>query len=51
MCMCVCVCFRVSVFLHDNSKRNMKLECIVVYENILDKFDIGYCQTKVNVTV
>ena len=28
----------------------MKLEYIVVYENISDKFDIGHCQTKVNVT-
>ena len=45
--MCVCVC--VSVFLHDNS-RNMKLEYIVVYENISDKFDIGHCRTKVKVT-
>ena len=57
VCVRVCVfpCFRVSVFLHDNSKsnrsRNMKLEYIVVYENISDKFDIGHCQTKVNFTV
>ena len=42
------------VFLRDNSKsnqsRNMKLEHIVVYENFLDKFDIGHCQTKGKVT-
>ena len=45
----VCVCFRVSVFLHDYSKSNMKLEYIVVYKNISDKFDIEYCRTKVKV--
>ena len=49
MCVCVCVCV-----LHDNSKsnrsRNMKLEHIVIYENISDKFDIGHCRTKVKVT-
>ena len=43
----------VSVFLHDNSKSNrsmnMKFEYIIVYENISDNFDIGHCQTKVNV--
>ena len=43
------------MFLHDNSKSNqswnMKLEYIVVYENISGKFDIGYCRTKVKVTV
>ena len=42
--MCVCVCFRVF------ASRNMKLEYIVVYENISDKFDIGLCRTKVKVT-
>ena len=51
---CVCVCLCVSVFLHDNSKsnqsRNMKLEHIVVYENISHKFEIGHCHTKVKVT-
>ena len=40
--------------MHDNLKsnrfRNMKLEYIVVYDNISDKFDIGHCQTKVKVT-
>ena len=40
----VCVC--VSVFLHDNSKSNrsmnMKLEDIVMYENIPGEFDIRY---------
>ena len=52
--MFVCVCFRVSVFLHDKSKssrsRNMKLDYIVVHENISDEFDIGLCLTKVKVT-
>ena len=28
----------------------MKLEYIVVYANISDKFDIGHCQAKVKVT-
>ena len=44
----------VSVFLHDNSKRNrsrnMKLEDIVVYEKSLDEFDIKLCRIKVKVT-
>ena len=58
---CVCVCASVSVHpcvcvcLDDNSKsnrsRSMKLEYIVLYENISDKFDNGYCQIKVKVTV
>ena len=30
---------------------NMKLEYIVVYENISDKLDIGHCRTKVKITV
>ena len=50
----VCVCFYECVFLHDNSKSclsdNIKFEHIVAYENILDKFNIGHCQTKVKVT-
>ena len=56
-CVCVCVCVHpcVCVCLHDNSKnnlcRNMKLENIVVYENISDKFDNGHCRIKVKVTV
>ena len=54
VCVCVFLCFCVSVFLHDNSKsnqsKNMKLEYIVVYENISDKFDIEHCRTKVKVT-
>ena len=29
----------------------MKFEYIVVYENISDKFDNGYCQNKVKVTL
>ena len=53
-CVSVFPCFFVSVFLHNNSKsnqsRNMKLDYIVVYENISDKFDIGHCRTKVKVT-
>ena len=28
----------------------MKLEYLVVYENISDKFDVGHCRTKVKVT-
>ena len=43
MCVFVCVC--VSMFLHDNSKsnrsRNMKLDYVVVYETISDKYDIA----------
>ena len=46
--MCVCVC------VHDNSKNNgsinLKLDRTVVYENSLDKFDIGHCRIKVKVT-
>ena len=53
MCVCVCVC--VCVFLHDNSKRNRsrntKSECIVVYENSSDEFDIELHWIKVKVTV
>ena len=53
--MFVCVCISVCVFCHDNSKRNrsrnMKLKYIVVYENILDKFDNGHYQIKVKVMV
>ena len=52
VCVYVCVCVCV---LHDNSiknpSRNAKLECIVVYENSLDKFDIELHRTKVKVTV
>ena len=51
---CVCVCASVYV-LHDNSKnnqsRNMKVEYIVVYENISDKLDNGHCRIKVKVKV
>ena len=49
------VCVFLCVFLHDNSKsnqsRNMKLEYIVVYENISDKFNKGHCRIKGKVTV
>ena len=47
VCIRVCVCVFPCVFLHDNSRnqsRNMKFKYIVVYENNLDKFDIGHCQ-------
>ena len=51
--MCVSM-FLFLCFLHDNSKsnlsRNMKLKYLVVYENISDKFDVGHCRAKVNVT-
>ena len=55
-CTCVCLCVYVCVLLHNNSKsyqsRKMKLEYIVVYyKNISDKFDNGYCQIKIKVTV
>ena len=49
MCVCGCVHVCVSLFLHDNSKSklssSMKLEFIVVYENISGKFEIGHCRT------
>ena len=49
LCVCLCVCFCV----HDNSKNNgsvhFKLEHIVVYENNLDKFNIGHCLIKIKV--
>ena len=51
--LCVCVCLCVSVCVHDNSKNNgsihLKLEQIVVYENISDEFDIGHCPIKVKI--
>ena len=58
MCVCACVCFPipfVSVcMIYINSKRNrsrnMKFKYIEVNENNWDKFDIGHCRTKVNVT-
>ena len=37
--------------LKRNRSRNMKLEYIVVYENISDKFDNGHCRIKVKVMV
>ena len=50
MCVCVCVC----VCVYDNSKinrsRKVKLEYIVEYENISNKFDNGHCRIKVKVT-
>ena len=43
------VCTRLCGFLHDNSKfsrsRNMKFECVVVYENNPDMFDFGHYRT------
>ena len=57
VCLSVCVCVSVClcVCVHDNSKKNgsihLKLEHIVVYEDILDEFDIGHCPIKVKVTV
>ena len=59
---CVCVCVLVCVLvcasvcvLQDNSKNNwswnMKLEHIVAYENISEKFDNGHCRIKVKVMV
>ena len=55
VCLCVCVGMgvwvRACVCVHDNSKNNgsvhLKLKHIVVYENSLDKFDIGHCPIKV----
>ena len=48
VCVCVRVCVRACVCVHDNSKSNrssnMKLEYIVVYEKISDKFDIAIGQ-------
>ena len=49
------VIVRVSVFLHNNSKRNRsrntKLEYIAVYENSSGEFDIELRRIKVKVTV
>ena len=48
------MCVPVSVFLHDNSKRNrsrnIKFKRVLVYENSSNMFDIGHCHTKVKVT-
>ena len=55
MSICVGVCVCLSVCVHDNSKNNdsihLKLEHIVVYENISVEFDIKHCPIKVKVTV
>ena len=55
VCVCACVCVCVCVCVCDNSKsalsRNIKLEYIVGYENISDKFDNGHGWIKVKVTV
>ena len=58
MCLSVCLAVCLAVFLcvcvHDNSKSNgsihLKLEHIVVYENISDEFDIEHYLIKVKVT-
>ena len=52
VCVCVCVC--VSVYTISQkimAQIHLKLEHIVVYENSLDKLDIGHCPIKVKVTV
>ena len=50
VCVYVCVSVCVSVCVHANLKNNgsihLKLEHIAVYENSLDKFDIGHCPIK-----
>ena len=55
VCVSLCVCFCVCACIHYNSKHNgsinLKLEHIVVYENISDEFDIEHCLIKVKVTV
>ena len=45
---CVCVCINYS---KSNRSSNKQFKYIVVYENILGKFDNGHCQIKVTVTV
>ena len=54
VCVSVCVCVCVSVCVHDNNKNNgsihLKLEHVVVYENISDEFNIRHYQIKVKVT-
>ena len=54
VCLSVCVPVCVSVCVHDNYKNygsiHLKLEHVVVYENISDEFDIGHCPMKVKVT-
>ena len=48
-------CFRVSMFFRITQKVidlwNMKFDYIVLYENIMDKFNIGHRRTKVKVMV
>ena len=48
VCVCVCVSFRNS---KSNLSRKMKFEYLLVYKNILDKFNNGHCRFKVKVTV
>ena len=38
------------IIKHWHMVRKMKLKHNVIYENILDKFNVGHCGIKVNVT-
>ena len=54
-CLSVCLAVRPSIHpsVYDNFKnnqlnnRNMRFEYVFVYENILDKFDIGHCWLRI----
>ena len=50
VCVSVCVCVSVYTITQKNRLIHLKLEHIVVYENNLDKFDIGHFPIKVKVT-
>ena len=54
VCLSVCLAVCLSACVHDNSKNNgsidLKLEHIIVYENISYEFDIGRCPIKVKIT-
>ena len=54
-CLSVCLFVCLSVYVHDNSKKNgsihLKLEHIVIYENSSEEFDIVHCPIKVKATV
>ena len=47
VCVFPCFCMTTQKVIRS---RNMKLEYIVVYENISDKFDVGHCRAKVKVS-